>query len=78
MLSNHAGTPGHVAGAPQQRTLLVHLLNGPVPADSAPTASWCSAACGADPLLNPVRVEWAYPADAVAATSRPPDAVPPA
>ena len=33
VLANRADTPGHVHGAPAQRTLLVHLLNGPVPAD---------------------------------------------
>ena len=32
VLSNHEGSPGQVADAPAQRTLLVHLLSGPVPA----------------------------------------------
>ena len=31
LLSNHAGSSDYVSGAPQQRTLLVRLVNGPVP-----------------------------------------------
>jgi hypothetical protein len=66
VLSNHAGTPGHVAGAPQQRTLLVHLIVGPVPADLGADRVHVLGGVRVDPLLNPVRTEWAYPADAVA------------
>jgi hypothetical protein len=66
VLSNRAGTPGHVAGAPQQRTLLVHLIVGPVPADLGADRVLVLGGVRVDPLLNPVRSEWAYPADAVA------------
>ena len=75
VLSNHAGTPGHVPGAPQQRTLLVHLIFGPVPADLGADRVVVLGGVRADPLLNPVRIEWAYAADAVAGgESDPPDA----
>ena len=33
VVANLRGSPGRVEGAPEQRTLLVHLLRGPVPAD---------------------------------------------
>lgn len=72
VLSNHDGSPGHVAGAPAQRTLLVHLLNGPVP------GGWDAATVGVaggvreDPDLNPVGVVWAYGAVAVAGTATTP------
>ena len=66
MLRTTRGTPGHVAGAPQQRTLLVHLIVGPVPADLGADRVHVLGGVRVDPLLNPVRTEWAYPADAVA------------
>ena len=66
VLSNHAGTPGHVAGAPQQRTLLVRLLNGPVPGDLTAERVRVLGGVRPDPQVNPVRVEWAYPATALA------------
>jgi hypothetical protein len=62
VLSNHAGTAGFVAGAPQQRTLLVHLLRGPVPTDLGADRVRVLGGVRADPRINPVRVEWAYPA----------------
>lgn len=78
VLSNHDDAPGHVPGAPEQRTLLVHLLNGPVP------ATWTAATVAVvggvrqDASLNPVRVEWAVPAVAVVGTTASPDpALPP-
>lgn len=74
VLSNHRGTPEHVPGAPQQQTLLVHLIVGPVPADVGADHVVVLGGVRIDPLLNPVRVEWAYPADAVAGgESDPPD-----
>lgn len=62
VLSNYSGTPGHVHGAPQQRTLLVHLLRGPVPADLRADRVCVLGGMRADPRVNPVRVLWAYPA----------------
>jgi len=74
VLSNHARAPDHVAGAPQQRTLLVHLIVGPVPGDLGADRVLVLGGVRIDPLLNPVRVEWAYPADAVAGgDAGPPD-----
>ncbi|HET8951879.1 MAG TPA: putative baseplate assembly protein [Solirubrobacteraceae bacterium] len=69
VLSNRPGTPGHVAGAPRMRTLLVHLLRGPVPAGLDASRVHVLGGVRPDPRLNPVRVEWAYPADAVAGGS---------
>ncbi|GAA1857113.1 putative baseplate assembly protein [Myceligenerans crystallogenes] len=66
VLSNHRGTPGHVPGAPEQRTLLVHLLNGPVPAGWTGDVVRVAGGVRQDPELNPVRVRWAWPAAAVA------------
>jgi hypothetical protein len=65
VLSNHAGTPGYVSGAPQQRTLLVRLLHGPVPSDLTADRVRVLGGVRPDPTLNPVRVEWAYPANAL-------------
>lgn len=62
VLSNHRGTAGHVPLAPQQRTLLVHLLRGPVPADLDADRIAILGGARPDPRLNPVRVTWAYPA----------------
>lgn len=74
VLSNHAGSPGHVGGAPQQRTLLVRLVNGPVP--SGWTAEHVEVLGGVrvDPALNPVGIVWAYPAQLVVGTSTQPRA----
>lgn len=65
VLSNHEGSPGYLAGAPQQRTLLVHLVNGPVP--TAWTADHVRIIGGErnDPALNPVDLVWAFPAEQV-------------
>jgi hypothetical protein len=65
VLSNHAGTPGHIAGAPQQRTLLVHLLRSPVPAGLDATRVQVLGGVRPDPRINPVRVEWTRPAGAL-------------
>lgn len=81
VVSNHVGNPGHVAGAPSQRTLLVHLLNGTdlggatagVPEDWRAERVRITGGVRADPRVNPVGVEWAYPALAVAGA----DGVPP-
>ncbi len=65
VLSNHAGTAGYVSGAPQQRTLLVRLLHGPVPGDLTADRVRVLGGVRPDPTLNPVRVEWAYAANAL-------------
>src|SRR5688572_26659538 len=65
VLSNHKGTPGYVAGAPQQRTLLVHLVNGPVPTTWAADHVRIIGGERNDPALNPVDVVWAFPAEQV-------------
>lgn len=72
VLSNHQGTPGHVAGAPEQRTLLVHTLNQPVPEEWRGDRVAVIGGVRADPQVNPVSVVWAYPAAAVAGTSTTP------
>ncbi|MDQ4007176.1 MAG: baseplate J/gp47 family protein [Actinomycetota bacterium] len=66
VLSNHAGTVGHVPGAPQQRTLLVQLLRGPVPPDLDADRVHVLGGARADPRINPVRVQWAHSAASVA------------
>lgn len=67
VLSNRPGSPGHVAGAPAQRTLLVHLLKKPVPEEIDATRVQVLGGVRPDPRLNPVRVVWARRADRVAA-----------
>ncbi|GAB3170342.1 putative baseplate assembly protein [Myceligenerans halotolerans] len=76
VLSNHAGTPGHVPGIPAQRTLLVHLLNGPVPPTWDATTVAVPGGVREDPDLNPVGVTWAHAAVAVAGTTTTPPADP--
>ncbi len=66
VLANRSGAAGFVPGAPQQRTLLVHLLNGPVPVGLTSSAVRVLGGVRADPRVNPVNVEWAHPASAVA------------
>lgn len=66
VLSNHRGTPGFVRGAPSQRTLLVHLLNKPVPTGWRADRVVIGGGVRADPRVNPVGIGWAYPALAVA------------
>ncbi|MFZ3493215.1 baseplate J/gp47 family protein [Streptomyces sp. 5.8] len=65
VLANAPGTPGHVAGALRQRTLLVRLLHAP--AANALHAGTVRVLGGVrpDPGINPVRVEWAYLATAI-------------
>jgi hypothetical protein len=65
VLSNHADSPDHVAGAPQQRTLLVHLVNGPVPIAWRGDHVRVLGGERNDPALNPVGVEWAFSAEQV-------------
>lgn len=69
VLSNHAGTAHEVPGAPQQCTLLAHLLNRPVPADWDASNVRIEGGVREDPTLNPVRVRWAYPAVALVGTA---------
>ncbi len=66
VLSNHVGTPGHVPGAPAQRTLLVHLLRGPVPDALSAERVRVVGGVRPDPRLNPVRTVWAHSATALA------------
>ncbi|MFE9018091.1 hypothetical protein ACFYNL_05885 [Streptomyces sp. NPDC007808] len=70
VLSNHMGTPGHVQDTPQQRTLAVHLLHAPVPPElgtgAGDPAVVIMGGVRPDPRVNPVLVEWAYPAVALA------------
>ncbi|MGW5365697.1 hypothetical protein [Actinopolymorpha pittospori] len=69
VLSNHEGSPGYVSGAPQQRTLLVRLINGPVPTTWTAEHVEVLGGVRVDPRLNPVGVAWAYPAALVVGTS---------
>jgi hypothetical protein len=65
VLANRPEAPGHVRRAPRQRTLLVHLLNAPVPADwdaSRVLVLRESDAGGSERI----EIEWAWPAVAVA------------
>lgn len=66
VVDNRPGTPGRVAGVPAQRTLLVHLLRGPVPADLHARRVQVAGGVRPDPALNPVRVLWAASAADVA------------
>jgi hypothetical protein len=78
VLSNRPGTPDRVAGAPAQRTLLVHLLKRPVPAIWDAAAVEIVGGVRGDPSINPVRVQWAYPATALVgdSTTAPTDPLP--
>jgi hypothetical protein len=67
VLSNRPESPDYVAGAPRQRTLLVHLLNGPVPGEIDASRVQVLGGVRPDPRLNPVRVVWAHRADAIVA-----------
>lgn len=66
VVSNRPEAPGYVPGAPRQRTLLVHLLNDPVPPELDGSHVHILGGVRPDPRLNPVRVIWAHRADAVA------------
>ena len=72
VLSNLPSRPGHLPGAPLQRTLVVHLLRGPVPDDLTAARVRVLGGVRPDPRLNPVRVEWAHPADDLAGTPETP------
>ncbi|MFD6176223.1 MULTISPECIES: baseplate J/gp47 family protein [unclassified Isoptericola] len=74
VLSNHRGSPGHVAGAPEQRTLLVRLVNGPVPGSWGAAHVTVTGGVRVDPALNPVGVSWAFPAARVVGTGTEPAA----
>jgi hypothetical protein len=76
VLSNHVGSPGYLPGAPVARTLLVHLLRGPVPTAWDATRVAVVGGVRADPTLNPVGVAWAYPALPVTGTPVNPDGDP--
>jgi hypothetical protein len=78
VLANAPYLPNYVPGAPRQRTLLVHLLNHAVPANwDAPRVA-ITGGVRPDPRVNPVGVQWAYPALALAgATDGGGGAIPP-
>ncbi|MGV8845336.1 putative baseplate assembly protein [Tessaracoccus sp.] len=76
VLSNHRDGPGYVPGAPVTRTLLVHLLRGPVPAAWDETRVSVVGGVRVDARLNPVAVAWAYPAVAITGTPAAPDGDP--
>jgi hypothetical protein len=65
VVANAPGSPGHQPGAPRQRTLLVRTLL-PVPADLTAQRVRVLGGVRLDPRINPVRVQWAHPAVAVA------------
>lgn len=65
VVANFRGSPSHVSGAPQQRTLLVHLLNGAVSDEWHGDRVQVLGGVRADPRVNPVDVEWAYPVPAM-------------
>jgi Baseplate J-like protein len=67
VLSNRPESPDYVAGAPGQRTVLVHLLNGAAPEEIDATRVRVLGGVRPDPRLNPVRVVWAHRADAIVA-----------
>ena len=73
VLSNHTDSPGHVHGAPVARTLLVHLLHGPVPTGWDAARISVVGGVRADARLNPVGVLWAYPALPITGTTAAPD-----
>jgi len=72
VLANAPDLPHHVPAAPRQRTLLVHLLNHAVPADWDAARVEVTGGVRPDPRVNPVLVEWAYPALAVAGAAHGP------
>jgi hypothetical protein len=77
VLSNDPSLPGHVRGAPRQRTLLVHLLNAtPVPDAWTTDQVRITGGVRPDPRINPVQVAWVYPAAAVASGPLPDDVTP--
>jgi hypothetical protein len=69
VLANAPGTVGHQPGAPRQRTLLIRLLHEPVPPELTAERVRILGGVRPDPRINPVRVDWAYPAVAVALDS---------
>ncbi|GEL97429.1 putative baseplate assembly protein [Cellulomonas terrae] len=72
VLSNHDGASDQVPDAPQQSTLLVHLLNGPVPTTWTADTVHVVGGVRPDPALNPVHAVWAYRADAIVGTASDP------
>jgi len=62
-----------VTGPQAQRTLLVYLLNDAVPPDWDRDRVSISGGVRPDPRINPVGVQWAYPAVAVAGADPLPD-----
>lgn len=76
VVSNDPALPGRVRGAPRQRTLLVHLLNNPVPDGWTAADVAVTGGVRPDPRVNPVLVEWAYPAPAVLGKPAPPGVTP--
>lgn len=78
VVGNYRDSPGHVPGAPQQRTLLVHLLNGAVADEWRGDRVQVLGGVRVDPAVNPVGVEWAYPVLTILqAPGKPADPLPP-
>lgn len=65
VLANTPGTPGYVPEVPRQRTLLVRLLRGVGPHALRAGNVRVLGGVRPDPRINPVRVDWAYPASTV-------------
>lgn len=75
VIANRPDRPGHVPGAPRQRTLAVHLLHAPVPDDLDAARVVIVGGARPDPQINPVRAQWAYSAARIAGTATtPPEA----
>ncbi|MFD9671151.1 hypothetical protein ACFWAO_04505, partial [Streptomyces sp. NPDC059981] len=66
VLANAPGTPGYVAPAERRRTLLVRLLHAPGANGLRAANVRVLGGVRTDPRINPVRVDWAYLATAVA------------
>ncbi|MER5811183.1 putative baseplate assembly protein [Streptomyces sp. NPDC002033] len=66
VLANAPGTPGYVATAERRRTLLVRLLHAPGANGLRAANVRVLGGVRTDPRINPVRVDWAYLATAVA------------
>jgi hypothetical protein len=65
VVANYRSDPSHVRGAPQQRTLLVHLLDGAVSDEWQGDRVQVLGGVRPDPRVNPVGVEWAHPVTAL-------------
>ena len=67
VLSNLPGSPGHRAEVPVRCTLLVWTSGAALPADLPAEQVRIVGGVRVDPMVNPVRVRWAYRADRLVA-----------